>query len=187
MRYPREHRDETRARMLAAAGRHFREQGYDGVGIDGLARAAEVTSGAFYGHFKSKAAAFHAVVIDGLSRLGAGIARFQARDGAAWLAGFSRFYLGAAHRRDVGGGCALPSLSPEIARADPTTRAGYQAELIKIAETMAAGLPGAPGRAASWSLLAQLLGGVILSRAVPDPALQEEIAQAVLEDLLRSR
>lgn len=177
----------TRARMLAAAARCFREYGYDGVGIDGLARAADVTSGAFYGHFRSKAAAFHAVVSEGLSRLAAGIERFRQRSGAGWLAGFAEFYLSPAHRRDIAGGCALPSLSPDVGRADESTRADYQADLILIAETLAADLPGAPGREAAWPLLAQLLGGVVLARAVPDATIGDEIAAAILEDIRRAR
>jgi TetR/AcrR family transcriptional repressor of nem operon len=44
--------------MIAAASRGFRSNGYAGIGVDGLAKAAGVTSGAFYSHFGSKDAAF---------------------------------------------------------------------------------------------------------------------------------
>lgn len=57
-RYTSTHKEESRARIVAAAGRAFRKQGYSGIGIDGLARKANLTHGGFYGHFASKAEAF---------------------------------------------------------------------------------------------------------------------------------
>ena len=57
MRYSAEHKKQTRARILAAAGQLFRREGYGGSGIDGLTRGAGVTNGAFYGHFRSKSEA----------------------------------------------------------------------------------------------------------------------------------
>ncbi len=83
------------------------------------------------------------------------------------------------HRRPPSAEVALPSLSADVGRADAATRAAYQTELLKVAALVAEGLPGAPGRAAAWPILAQLVGGVILSRAVADPELAQEIADAV--------
>ena len=62
-------KEETRARILAGAGRTFRSQGYGGAGVDGVAKAAGVTSGAFYAHFKSKAEAFREAVVVGMQDL----------------------------------------------------------------------------------------------------------------------
>ncbi len=180
MRYTPEHSEQTRARILDAAGRQFRSHGYGGVGVDGLAKAADVTSGAFYGHFRSKAEAFRAVATAGLERLRQGVERFRDQHGAGWLDAFARFYLGPDHRRDLAGGCALPSLSAEVGRADEATRVAYEAELVRIAELVTDGLPGAPGREAAWPVLALLAGGTVLSRAVRDGAMAQEIADAVL-------
>ncbi|WP_282288716.1 TetR family transcriptional regulator [Pseudomonas sp. PS02302] len=58
MRYKPGHREESRAKILDAVGRGFRKHGYGGIGVDGLAKEAGVTSGAVYTHFPSKAAAF---------------------------------------------------------------------------------------------------------------------------------
>ncbi len=41
-------------RILEAAGRLFREHGFDQVGVADVMRAAGLTHGGFYGHFKSK-------------------------------------------------------------------------------------------------------------------------------------
>lgn len=183
MRYSPEQAEATRKRVLDAAGRAFREHGFGGVGVDGLARAADLTSGAFYAHFRSKAAAFRVVVAAGLERLRLGVEGFKSRCGDAWFDAFAAYYLGAAHRGDVAGGCAVPSLSAEVARADDGVRAEYEIGLKRIAEEVAAGLGGGLPREAAWPLIAQMAGGVLLARAVADKALAEEIAEAALKSL----
>jgi TetR/AcrR family transcriptional repressor of nem operon len=178
LRYSPEQTEAARRRVLDAAGRAFREHGFGGVGVDGLARAAGLTSGAFYGHFRSKAAAFRAVVAVGIERLRLGVEGFKSRDGDAWFDAFAAYYLGRAHRSDVAGGCAVPSLSAEVARADDGVRAEYETELKRVAGEVAAGLGVGLPREAAWPLIAQLAGGVLLARAVADKALAEEIAEA---------
>ena len=70
-------KEESRARILASAGRGFREHGFGGLGVDGIAKGAGVTSGAFYAHFPSKAAAFREAVAVGMADLREGIVRFR--------------------------------------------------------------------------------------------------------------
>ena len=62
-------KEETRKRILDAASRSFRTYGYTGVGVDGLAKEAAVTSGAFYSHFGSKSAGFDLALEAGLDEV----------------------------------------------------------------------------------------------------------------------
>jgi TetR/AcrR family transcriptional repressor of nem operon len=182
MRYTAEHKQETRARILDAAARIFRREGYDGSGIDGLTEAAGVTNGAFYGHFKSKGEAFQTVVQLGLEQLRIGIAGLKTKHGKRWIKRFVEFYLGPKRTCDLGQACALPSLSPEIVRADQDIRSTYEHELRRIIDEVASGLPeGTPNERSDTAIamLALLAGGVTLARAVPDPQLSERIAKAV--------
>lgn len=181
MRYAKDHKEESRVRIVDAAGRGFRRQGYGGVGVDGLAREAGVTHGAFYGHFKSKAEAFRAAVVAGLRELHGGVETLRASAGPEWLTAFVSFYMGQKRTCESGLACALPTLSPDVERADPDTRAAYQRELQEIVEAIAAGLPelSQDTDKKAWALIALLSGGVTLARAVPDPALSERIAIAV--------
>lgn len=112
MRYSAEHKQETRTRVIAAAGRVFRQEGYGGAGIDALTKAAGVTNGAFYGHFKSKGEAFRTAVLAGLEELRQGIATLKASQPKDWLTTFVGYYLGYKRTCDLGESCALPSLSP---------------------------------------------------------------------------
>src|ERR1700674_351393 len=181
MRYAADHKEKSRARILDTAGREFRVKGFDGVGIDALMAAAELTSGAFYGHFGSKNAVIAEVVRSGLDRLKNGILRTQERHSDGWLAAFADAYLGEAHRRNIAGGCALPSLSGDIVRADGQERTEYQAGLIECARLMAAQPPFsgmADGRQRALAALVILAGGTLLARAVADEEVGREIAAA---------
>jgi AcrR family transcriptional regulator len=164
---------------MGAAARKFRALGYHGVGIDALAKAAGVTSGAFYKHFASKSNSFRVVVVAGFEALRAGIVHYIAQHRRNWLSHFLDFYFGSKHRADLPGGCALPSLTSEVMRADREVRTAFQDELLKVAAAIAEGLPGATSRVSAWPILAQLLGGVMLARAVTDENVAQEISEAV--------
>jgi AcrR family transcriptional regulator len=182
MRYGPEHKEASRTRILGAAGRGFRRLGYGGVGVDGLAKEAGVTSGAFYGHFASKAEAFEAAAVAGLVELRGGIESLQARDPASWLARFVDFYLSTKRTCELGDSCALQSLTPDVARAGRETRSAYEAELVRVADAVATGLPGgalAARRKLAWTILAMLSGGVTLARAAADPKIGAQIAAGV--------
>jgi TetR/AcrR family transcriptional repressor of nem operon len=142
MRYPPEHKQQARQRILLAAGRTFRKEGFGLSGIDGLARGAGVTSGAFYGHFRSKLEAFRAAVQAGFEDLRHGIEQFQARSSSGWVDLLADFYFTTRVTCDLADGCALPSLSSDVARSDAKTKAVFQKELQSIVTTLANGLPG---------------------------------------------
>jgi TetR/AcrR family transcriptional regulator, transcriptional repressor for nem operon len=182
MRYSTEHKIETRKRIVDAASRLFRRDGYGGSGIDGLTKEAGVTNGAFYGHFKSKSEAFRTVVLAGMEQLRLAVADLKGSHDKRWLKTFVGFYLGPKRTCDIGESCALPSFSPEMVRADDETRDAYEAELFRLIEEVSTGL-GDEGRTdrddKAIALLAMLSGGVTLARAVRDPVLSKRIADAV--------
>ncbi len=181
-RYTPEHKEESRSRIVAAAGRAFRKQGYTGIGVDGLAREAGLTHGGFYGHFGSKAEAFEAAVVAGLQTLRVGIENVRAEHGKSWVEAFIAFYLGQKRTCDLADACTLPSLSTEIERSDFNIRVAYQAELQRVIEAIATGLSGGTDTdhtTRAWGLLSLLAGGVTLARTVPDQAVAEQIAVAV--------
>jgi TetR/AcrR family transcriptional regulator, transcriptional repressor for nem operon len=181
-RYRAGHKEESRSRIVDAAGRGFRRQGFGGAGVDALAKEAGVTHGAFYAHFKSKTEAFRAAVVAGLSDLRTGVTTLRESEGENWLTAFVTYYLGFKRTCELGEACTLPSLTPEVERADAATREAFERELQLLASDVANGLKGkseARRDGDAYALLALLAGGVALSRAVSDPALSERIADAV--------
>lgn len=177
-----ERKEETRQRMLAAASRGFRSHGFAGIGVDGIAKAAGATSGAFYAHFGSKDGAFGAALDIGLDDVLENLAKFRKDAGSQWIQAFADYYLGRAHRDDLAGGCAMTTLSPEVARAAPETHAAYEAKMTKIADLIADGLAGGSRderRARAWAVLGVLIGGLTIARAVRTPEVAEQIASSI--------
>lgn len=176
-----EQKEKTRKRMLDAAGRSFREHGFDGVGVDGIASAAGATSGAFYAHFGSKDGAFRAALEQGMDEVLERLPEFYADHGDGWPQVFVDYYLGAEHREDRACGCAMTALSPEVIRSKSDLKALYQDKMSQIA-TLVASFLGKGGKEQptdlAWAFLSTLIGGLIVSRAVADKDVADHIAEA---------
>ena len=184
MRYSVEHKKETRRKLLDAAGRRFRAQGFDGLGIDGLTKEAGVTNGAFYSNFSSKAEAFRTIVEQGMEELAAGIQQSQATHGDGWPDAFAKFYFGDVKLNCPEDTCPLPAFAPEVARAPEDTKQVFQSELEKVAQIVSQRLPKEgqdTDRTQAWALLAMLAGGVLMARAVQDDDLASEITSSIRE------
>src|SRR5579871_4550026 len=168
--------------MVAAAGRGFRRKGFGGIGVDGLAKEAEVTSGAFYGHFASKEAAFEAAVAAGMDELATGVRELREQHGARWLERFVDFYLSERRTCELGESCALQSLSPEVSRGSDAVKALFQEHLLDVLKAVADGIEGRTSQERldkAWGLLSLLSGGVTLARAVAEPAQSKAIASGI--------
>jgi TetR/AcrR family transcriptional regulator, transcriptional repressor for nem operon len=183
VRYAREHKQVTRRRILAAAGRRFKTGGIDGSGIAALMADAGLTNGAFYAHFASKGDLVAATLADQLREqredLGA------AAPGPAGAEQFLREYLSTRHRDSPGDGCPSAALLDEIARSTGPTRRAYTDGVLAIVDDVAARVaPDDPrsARAQTLSIYALLVGTVQLSRALAD----RQLADLVLEQGVRS-
>lgn len=180
---------QTYRRILHAAGRGFRKGGFGGIGVDGLAKEAGVTSGAFYAHFGSKASAFRESVAQGMSDLKDGLRHFQETYGANWWPEFVRFYLGTKRKCELSESCALQSLASEVARSDASSRAAFETELLNVATLIASGPASDDAPAdvgAAMVALATLAGTVTLARAVDDATIADRFAAAAERVLLPS-
>ena len=175
MRYPKDHKDASRQRLLAHSGSHAKQHGFEGSGMAALAASAGVTTGALYKHFDGKADLLKALVATELERTAQMLAAIDAADSAG-AASVLAGYLSLQHVRRPGQGCPLPSLAPEIARAGEPVRAAYQAGLLDIHAQLARLTASADD---AWTLLAQHVGAVMLARALPDERLQLELLAAL--------
>jgi TetR/AcrR family transcriptional repressor of nem operon len=172
MPWPKEHRSQTRRKIVAAASSAFRAQGVSGVRIEDVMTRAGLTHGGFYAHFDSKAdllrEALGYAAEQTIETLSKPLADLPNED--RWRTVIES-YLSPAHVAHPEAGCPLASLGPEIARADSTTRKRL-ADLVKDRFTWMRQL--LPQRRKPISdecvigSMACMLGGVILARAVSD-------------------
>ena len=172
----------THKRMLDAANRSFKKNGYAGIGVDSIAKAAGVTSGAFYAHFGSKDKAFCAALSAGLDDVIEGIPVFQEDYGEKWVEAFADYYLGKAHRDDLSCGCAMTTMTPEVVRSGTEQHVIYEDKMTKIIKLITLGLRGTSQKdreTRAWSMLATLIGGLNMARAMNSSDSAENIADAV--------
>jgi TetR/AcrR family transcriptional repressor of nem operon len=182
VRYSDSHKAATRQRVLKEAAKEIRERGPDNVAVAGVMARAGLTHGGFYAHFASKDALVTEAIGTMFADARARTEKIDADgDPRAVLRAYVDFYLSPAHRDSRDRGCPLPTLSGDFARSQPATRDRFGAGVDGIAGRLAAPLAQlghARAEAEAHALLAQLVGGVALARAVGDPALSD----AMLED-----
>ncbi|WP_293752238.1 TetR/AcrR family transcriptional regulator [uncultured Paraglaciecola sp.] len=175
-------KQETRKRIINAAGQGFRSNGYAGIGVDGIAKKAGVTSGAFYAHLGSKDGAFEAALSVGLDEVITAIPEFQLQHGKQWVAAFSDYYLGQGHRDNLSSGCAMTTLSPEVVRTKPELHMIYEEKMSEIVELMAQGIIGNSHQeclSKAWAVLGILIGGLTMARAVASIKIADQIAISI--------
>ena len=189
MRQKGSKKEETRKKMLEAAGRGFRSHGYAGIGVDGLAKEAGVTSGAFYAHFGSKDMAFDAALAEGLDEAIDAVPKFQSEHGTEWVKAFADYYMGKRHRSDLSCGCAMATLTPEVVRSNPDLHAAFEKKMTLIADLIARGLAGSSDedrRARAWAMLGLLIGGINVARAMKSTKVANEVAEAIKSTAIKA-
>jgi AcrR family transcriptional regulator len=190
MRYSNVHKKQTEQRITTAALDEFKSNGYNGVGIDGIAKSAGVTSGAFYTHFDSKSDAFLRAIEIGLEELSNELARRNGEDTGEWLSEFLEWYLTPPDVADdiskqtlqcfpVQGGCALTALAPEVSRSNTKAKGVFENQLITTISLIKDGVNGG-GNKEAWSILSSLLGAITLARSVKNNDTAVEILSSVL-------
>ncbi|MEX0496914.1 TetR/AcrR family transcriptional regulator [Raoultella terrigena] len=169
MRVSRKQVEENKQTILAAAGRLFRERGFDAVTVTDIMKSAGLTHGGFYGYFKSK---------DELIALT--LAELKAASGAVENGSPPQIerYLSPEHRDNFASGCPLAALAADTIRQSEPARsemtAGLKQQIVNLSKTVNGEDDAARHRAAvgSWSAM---VGAVILARMTSDPALSDEI------------
>jgi TetR/AcrR family transcriptional regulator, transcriptional repressor for nem operon len=182
MRYSREHKLETHARIVKKASVRLREKGAHGIGVADLMKDAGLTHGGFYAHFDSR----EALVIEAFTHA-------MDRSTERWrklaeqtppekrLAMIVNTYLTPLHRDDPGHGCSIPALGAEIARESPKTRRAFAGRLEQMIDTLAAQLPGVPRKAArkqAMAAIATMMGTLVLARVAGSGDFSDELLGA---------
>ena len=188
MRYSREHKLETHARIVKRASVRLREKGAHGIGVADLMKDAGLTHGGFYAHFDSR----EALVIEAF-------AYAMDRSTERWrklgeqtppdkrLATIVDSYLTSVHRDDPGHGCAVPTLGAEIARESPKTRKAFAAKLEQMVDMLAEQIPALPRKTArkqAMATLATMMGTLVLARIGGNGEFSDEILAAGREAVL---
>jgi TetR/AcrR family transcriptional repressor of nem operon len=179
MKVSKEQAAQNRKRIVAAAGRLFREKGFDGIGVADIMNAAGLTHGGFYGHFASKED-LAAQACAGASTLDRWLALAEGAPKDP-LAAIAKFYLSPCHRDNPGTGCLFAALGPEVSRQRGAIRRAFTDGLrgrLDFLATITTGQTKAAKRQRALATMSGLVGALVLARAVDDPSLSDEILSA---------
>ena len=187
MRVSRQKAAENRERIVDAASALFRAKGFDGIGVADIMKAADLTHGGFYGHFASKddliAQASRRAMALAAANWGKVVATAPKNPYAALL----DHYLSPRHRDHPDQGCAFAALSGDAARCAKPVRAAFSEGLEPLIDVLTSAVPGrskAVRRRKAIAALAELIGALILARAVDEVALSNEILESARQELL---
>lgn len=175
---------ESHERILEVAGQQFREKGLGGIGVANLMAAAGLTHGGFYCHFKSRSHLVEAAVQHVLQQ-SEEIKNERTGPGRSGLQDYVRWYLSADHRDDLGQGCPLAALAADVRHEDKRTRAVFASGLRRYLDWVSSFL-GGRGKATDSKaafVTSAMVGALVLSRAVDDPAESEKILDQVRHEL----
>ena len=186
-RHSQEEKARSHERIVEIAAERIREAGTTTPSVAEIMQAAGLTHGGFYKHFDSR----DDLIAEAVDRTFAQSQEATAEviDGAEDpLAAFVDWYVSPTHRDNPGSGCSVVALGGEAPRADARVRAAYTDQVRRYLaqlEQLLGNDDGEDGaldsetRRRATVMLSALVGAVLVSRAVDDPALSDEIIRDV--------
>jgi TetR/AcrR family transcriptional repressor of nem operon len=187
LRTTRGRKETSHERIVEAAARAIRRNGYGGAGVADIMKDAGLTHGGFYAHFSSR----EAMLAEAADRASAtGIAELARIAAAAppeqALRELLKAYLSKAHVENVENGCSLAALCSETPRQAPEVRHIVTRQIREMVDLVARqspdwGQPGAHERA--LVTVATMVGTLQLARAVDDARLSTALCEAALKHL----
>lgn len=188
MKVTREQAIENRARVVESASQLFREHGFDGIGIADVMKSAGLTHGGFYGQFAGKDELMAEACGKAAESAVAYLNKFAEAGSGDPLAQITQSYLSVRHRDHPAQGCLIAALGPDAARQKAPVRRAFTTGLRATLAALGKFMPGkstAAKQERTMAHFATMVGGMVLARAVDDPALSKEILDAVSASLLR--
>jgi TetR/AcrR family transcriptional repressor of nem operon len=184
MAYPAGHRETTRKRIVESARKLFNLGGFDNVSVKQIMAGAGMTHGAFYEYFKDKSALYSEVLScfltdpnwvprwEGIS------VDLKASDAGAQII---RAYLSRQHFDDVENSCPMVALPTDVRRSSPEVRKAFESIFTAMVALLERSMPGQSGgmrRQKAQAIAALCVGGLVVSRALRDVSLANNLREA---------
>lgn len=174
-------------RIVTAAARAIRRGGFEGVGVADIMKEAGLTHGGFYAHFDSRNAMMAEAMAragqESAARLTQGMALRKSR-GASDLRALVEAYLSDRHLEDIEAGCPVAALACEVPRQSPEVQEAAAQRVHGLLAIVGRALPpDAPADSAAL-LASQLVGALLLARALGNKARGQALLKATRRSLL---
>jgi len=180
MPYSKQHKSQSRERILASAIALFSRHGYDNVTLDAVMAHAGMTRGAFYNHFDSKQKLYAEGMKSAVSKNPISHDAPEGIDASEHLQRFLNGYLSQAHLHESDTPCPMAFMVTDVANHEPEVRETYTHIFKGFSERLATLMEGddADRPQRGQALAALLIGGVAVCRAFNEPKLVEEVLAA---------
>lgn len=190
MRYPAGHKAETRAGIVAAASRLFRERGAEGNGIGKVMKELGLTKGGFYRHFKSRDQLYSEAITKAFTEMGDRmVAAAEAAPEGRRLHALIEAYLSLEHLNSPGAGCVIATLGAEMGREPAALRRQIGRGMQAYRERLLPYMPGKTKeeRAGTFAILyPSMVGVLVTARAIVDKASQGPMLARAREHFIRA-
>jgi TetR/AcrR family transcriptional repressor of nem operon len=189
MRYEREHKTQTRDRIVRNTSRKLRADGLNGPGVASVMKASGLTVGGFYKHFRSKDELFAEAIAQAFTDSEKVYASLQNMPPEERWKEAVRLYLSPEHCDDPASGCPVAALAPEIARAKPAVRKRISRLLKERAQRWVEFMPGktAAERERNFFIIfSAMVGAVSIARLLTGPADRQMVLAGARDHLLHS-
>jgi TetR/AcrR family transcriptional regulator, transcriptional repressor for nem operon len=174
-------KERTRQAILDAAARALRGGGIARSTVGDVMKAAGLTVGGFYAHFRSKQDLLQQAMRTTSGQLWSRLlTRVEAEHVPADRAiAMVEAYLSESHRDDLQEGCLLPATVADISREGRSYRAVLSSTIDGFATELGRLLGGGPtARARALGLIALMYGGLSMARALGKSTLSSELLAA---------
>ncbi|MFD7601816.1 TetR/AcrR family transcriptional regulator [Streptomyces sp. NPDC003233] len=170
----------SRERVLRIAARKIRAEGVTRPGIAELMKEAGLTHGGFYKHFASRDDLISQAAAVALAEGSAKMERAARKNEREPRAGLIDAYLGKRHRDAPATGCALVTLGAAAGRGDQHFKEAYEKQVRTYLDLLAGlGDESEEAQAEAMLTLSALVGATLMSRAVADKDLSDELLATV--------
>ena len=180
MPYTPEHRARTKASIINTARKQFNLNGFDGVSIDHIMKAAGLSRGGFYHHFKDKEQLFAAAVDSFCNDLSNVTGPETDLAGHALIKAFMNGYLDDTQLTPDEGNCPMIAVPSDVSRRGTEVKQSYQRVLETMLDLFQGNLdfPSEQrSREVALTLCMITVGGMVLARAINDNELQDELIE----------
>jgi len=153
MKYPSEHKEESRKRIIKAARTVFGEVGFDQASIDQVMSEANMTRGGFYKHFPNKLALLVEIISDGEVGVPDEI--------DCPVEDILKQYVSEQHLEDKANACPLFLFPSDVARHGDAAKMAYEKVASSISDVFSTAMPG-KSREAALATMAMSVGCMVV-------------------------
>src|SRR6266481_5572305 len=185
MPYPAGHRKEVRQNIIQSARKLFNRYGFENVSLQQIMAGAGLTHGGFYSYFKSKSDLYTEVLGCFLTDPewkscweGVHVDLSSSDVGPQVV----RAYLSRQHFEDVENSCPMVALPTDVARSGKSARLAFETVFRSMVSVLERSLlhNGRPRRSTAQGIASLCIGGMVVARALVDPALADELRGACM-------